>query len=261
MKIFLTTVCFLFILVAVPACSAAEPNFIPTSTPVSALADHSAMPTPAHQGAVLPSPTPELVAPSLLITPTATVLSPVTLQPTASAAILPAPTPSPVASAAIESLPIAELSAEPIDSRHLLITATNPATPKPKATPVTANPASLVCARPENLTDTKVNTVWGPPFCIVWVDEFEDEQGYRISLDYFQSGELFIYEVGVDVDQLIVPDADAPRLNESLEQCLRHKDYEIFVTALRPNSEERVDGMAFTTHCPPSLPTATKSTP
>lgn len=129
----------------------------------------------------------------------------------------------------------------------------------PKLLVITPDPNSLECPRPEDLQDTEVN-MSGPPFCIVWIDKFDDELGYRISLNYFQSGEHFIYEIlGSDIVQFIVPEADAPRLDESLEQCRRRKDIEVFITAIRPIGDWLVDSTALETHCPLSLPTATIS--
>jgi hypothetical protein len=138
----------------------------------------------------------------------------------------------------------------------------SPVTPAITETPqllvTTPDPDAPECPRPEDLPDTGVNISW-PPFCIVWIDKFDDEMGYRIRLNYFQSGEHFIYEImGADIVQFVVPEADAPRLDESLEQCRRRKDIELFVTAIRPGGDWSVDAMALTTHCPLSLPTATQ---
>lgn len=91
MKNFLTIVCFVLALVTISACSAANANLI--ATPISATADNTAAPPSAPQGAILLSPTPELVAP----TPLATATAPV--------AALPSPaTPSPFAPEMAEEL-------------------------------------------------------------------------------------------------------------------------------------------------------------
>lgn len=99
------------------------------------------------------------------------------------------------------------------------------------------------------------------PFCIVWRDEFDDEQGFRVHLDYDQSGERFIYEVGPNVGQLLVPEEDAPRLTESLDQCRRRNAFAVQVVALRPDGEWPVGSLAANIECGsfegPSLPTAT----
>lgn len=85
MKNFLTIVCFVLALVTMSACSAANANL--TATPVSATADSTDAQTSAHQEAVLPSPTPELVAP----TPFATATDPVAALPSLAAPSLIAP--------------------------------------------------------------------------------------------------------------------------------------------------------------------------
>lgn len=141
-----------------------------------------------------------------------------------------------------------------------MVAATPEATATAKVLLITPNPDEPVCSRPSDLEETEVN-VLVEPFCIVWVDKFDDEAGFRILLEYAQSGERFIYEVEPDTTQLVVPKIDAPRLSESLEQCQRRKDWQISVIALRSGSQHPFGGMAVTIECGGmnggGLPTAT----
>lgn len=144
-------------------------------------------------------------------------------------------------------------------------------TPRPSRTipEVTATAQILIvkpnldeprCNRPNSLQETEVD-ITEPPFCIVWIDEFDDEDGFRVHLDYFGSGEHFVYEVSPNVTQLIVPEMDTPRLNESFEQCIYRNSFMVKVVALRETIEQRVNSMAATIECggidSPPLPTAT----
>lgn len=146
---------------------------------------------------------------------------------------------------------------------HTLIP-TKTSTPQASATAkvllLTPNPNEPECPHPPDLKETEVD-ISGVPFCIVWVDKFDDESGFHIVLQYDRSGEHFVYVVGPDMTQLVVPEADAPRLNESLEQCLQRKDWQITVIALRSGSEYPFGGMAATVECGSAnrdvLPTAT----
>lgn len=135
--------------------------------------------------------------------------------------------------------------------------------PKPTATAVvvkvTPNLDEPECRPlPEDIQATKIG-ITGPSFCIVWLDSFNDELGYRVTLEYDRSGERFVYEVEPNVTQLLIPDADAPRPNESQEQCmLRYNSFAVTVIALRPNGESLVNGMAANMECDlRTLPTAT----
>ena len=155
-------------------------------------------------------------------------------------------------------------SETPLPTKTPAPTRTRTPTAAPTATAkvviITPDPNIPECVRPETLPETEVDVV-GPSFCVVWLDEFDDERGFRVHLNYFQSGERFVYEVGPDMTQLIVPDSDAPRLNESLEQCLRRNNYEVTVVALRPDTDSLVSGIGVGIECvqDPSLPTATST--
>jgi hypothetical protein len=100
-----------------------------------------------------------------------------------------------------------------------------------------------------SLAGSKVNGTLSPAFCIVWKDEFSDEQKFRVNLSYPRGKEEFSYEVGKNVTQFFVPAADSPRLNESSELCNRRKEMIVDVYALRPGGETLVGGFAVQTEC------------
>lgn len=158
------------------------------------------------------------------------------------------------------SLATATLSITPTPRPSATATLTPAPTATAKVLLVTPSPNEPECARPDDLSDLGIN-VSVEPFCVVWVDKFEDEVGFQIILDYAQSDEHFIYESEPNITQLIVPFSDAPRLNESREQCLGRKDWQIQVIALRPSAEYPVGSTAVNLECgaPDNLPTATPS--
>lgn len=195
------------------------------------LAGCSASPAPGEQPTATAAPT------STAVLPTATTLPPTAVPPT----FTPRPT-----------------------STRRPSTATPTVTATAQVIVVMPDVNEPLCERPESLLETEVD-IGGPGFCLVWLDEFDDERGFRVYLDYFQSGERFVYEVGPNVTQLLVPPTDAPRLDESWQQCLRRMAYEVKVVALRPGIEWPVGSMAVNTECGSlegsSLPTATAGPP
>lgn len=135
------------------------------------------------------------------------------------------------------------------------------ATLPPTQVATSTKPANATaCVPPPDLLETEVDIV-ADPFCIVWIDEFTDETGFQVILEYPQSGEQFIYETAANVTQLIVPENDTPRLTESLEQCMRRNAFMVQVIALMPATKRNVGGTGANIECggPGSqpLPTAT----
>jgi hypothetical protein len=125
---------------------------------------------------------------------------------------------------------------------------------------ITPQPDEPECERDESSQDLRVDLSGIPETCVVWLDEFEDETGFLIVLKYWSSGEIFVYEAGPDITQLVVPYVHAPRLDESQEQFLRRHDIQISVIALRPNSKtSNVGDMGLIVDNPDlrKLPTAT----
>lgn len=148
---------------------------------------------------------------------------------------------------------------------RLAPTPTPPATVTAVFTQITPNPNEPPCPRPDDLAEKEVD-VSGEPFCIVWIDPFADETGFQVILEYFQGDqptERFVYEVAPNITELIVPDADTPRLGESVEQCMRRHSWGIRIVALRQQIEWPFAGMGMNVECgsfdSTPLPTATAS--
>jgi hypothetical protein len=108
-----------------------------------------------------------------------------------------------------------------------------PTGPTPTALFITLQLDEPACERDDSSRDMRVDIRFIRETCVLWVDEFEDETGFLIVLKYWRSGEIFVFEVGEDVTQLIVPHEQAPRLDESQVQHMRRKDFEVKVSALR----------------------------
>ena len=111
-----------------------------------------------------------------------------------------------------------------------------------------------VCQPASTETKGSVNIV--PPFCVVWADTFDDEQGFRITLQYLgTNGDSFTYEVGPHVTEFVVPEEDRPRTDESPELCAQRGSFSVQVMALRASGEEIVGGMAMDSECGMVIPT------
>ena len=85
----------------------------------------------------------------------------------------------------------------------------------------------------------------------------------RIILEFIVNppdrGETFVYEVGPNVTQLIVPKEHSPFPDESPEWCVRRNNYDITVIAVRPDFKRTVDQIAANADCIPEDPIVTES--
>jgi hypothetical protein len=78
-------------------------------------------------------------------------------------------------------------------------------------------------------------------------------------VDFPNRGETFVYEVGPDVTQLIVPKEHSPFPDESHEWCLRRNNYDITVIAVRPDFKRTIGNIAVNADCIPEEPIVTES--
>lgn len=89
----------------------------------------------------------------------------------------------------------------------------------------------------------------GTPFCVVWRDDFADEQGFRIALSYLgDPAETFQYEVGPNVTHYIVPESDTPYIPTE-DACIRRGSYIITIEALFPNGPVNVGSVGHDSVC------------
>jgi hypothetical protein len=150
-------------------------------------------------------------------------------------------------------------------------------TPKPTTTPlplptptITPIPTTLAtrtieatatdCPIPEMLAQNKLGLVF-PDYCIVWLDNFDNETGFIVRLGYPRSGEWFLYHTPANVTAMHIPPEDAPRLMESTEQCQNRQSIVVEVTAVFLDHGQLVAGMGLDAECDlRQLPTATAIT-
>jgi hypothetical protein len=136
----------------------------------------------------------------------------------------------------------------------------------PDIEPVTLSRENLWCDRSEDLAEKTADITnlpgSGPFSCIVWADNFNFQNltGYRVELEYSNSGELYEYRAGKHGTQWILPFEYRARLNESQEQYMRRNSINVTVYAIRSDGRESMIGgmgLTVTDHNFLSLPTAT----
>lgn len=110
----------------------------------------------------------------------------------------------------------------------------------------TFTPPALCQATPN--TTQKVVVSAQPSFCIAWRDTFADEQRFLVILRYLNSGEEFRYITPTNTSQLYVPSAERPT-DAPLDACMRRKDFQIEVYAVRLNGQTLVGDMVGEGEC------------
>ncbi|HJR80805.1 MAG TPA: hypothetical protein VJ821_12080 [Anaerolineales bacterium] len=121
---------------------------------------------------------------------------------------------------------------------------------RPTITPISINQTEPECAR----SKFDVAMVGSPAFCVVWVDNFQNETGFQIDLSYLDSGEIFVYEVGPDVTQVLVPEEHRP--TDSQGNCIRTRQvFDANVIALLDSGNVQVGSIGGQGECWISTPT------
>ncbi|MFQ5380404.1 MAG: hypothetical protein ACE5EF_02105, partial [Dehalococcoidia bacterium] len=85
--------------------------------------------------------------------------------------------------------------------------------------------------------------------CLQWEDRWRAETGFEVHLSYPREPLERTYALPPDSSDFVIPFEDQPRLDESLELCLRRKDYVLAVTVLLPDSPEAVGEVAVVVEC------------
>jgi hypothetical protein len=132
--------------------------------------------------------------------------------------------------------------------------------PTPTITPIpttrTIDAMATDCPIPDMLAQNELGFVF--PDCIVWLDNFDNEAGFIVRLGYPRSGDWFLYHLPANVTAMHIPSEDAPRLQESAEQCQNRQSIVVEVTAVLSDGERRFVGMGLDSECDlRQLPTAT----
>lgn len=116
-----------------------------------------------------------------------------------------------------------------------------------------------VCEKPAEMPGDIYAT--NQPFCIFWVDNLDNEKGFIIVLkyaDFEKTYYRYIFHTEMNVTAFQIPEEYTPRLQESREQCLKHKSFTIELYALVIDREKYVTAMAVESECDVSrLPIAT----
>jgi hypothetical protein len=118
--------------------------------------------------------------------------------------------------------------------------------------PIIATPSITtvpVCFQHAVLNNEPVE-VFELPLCIFWQDQYNDQKGFRIRLHYPASNEQFTYDVGPEVTTFQIPESDTPYQDSLPGRCLRRKQFEIVVTAIRGLDEWPVGSRTVTVECP-----------
>ncbi len=114
------------------------------------------------------------------------------------------------------------------------------------------DPASTPMAAQQCTTgaDAPFGTGDAGEFCIVWQDEFEDETGFRVTLNYGNGAEMFVYETGPDSTSFFPPSADSPPGSDAdLDTCVARSRRFVFVQALFPGGVIPVRGGEMEAEC------------
>lgn len=113
----------------------------------------------------------------------------------------------------------------------------------PDSTPTAAHRCTAVA-------DTAFGTGDAGEFCVVWQDAFEDETGFRVTLNYGNGAEVFVYESGPNSTSFFPPRADSPPGDDvDLDTCLARSNRQVFVDAVLPDGTVAVTGGAMNTEC------------
>ena len=86
--------------------------------------------------------------------------------------------------------------------------------------------------------------------CFVWADEFDNEIGFRLMLQFGYNGEVFLYDLPADTTGMPFPAVLLEPLGQSFEYCMEHKNYDVTLFALLPDQEPQpFTGFGFGGEC------------
>ncbi len=88
------------------------------------------------------------------------------------------------------------------------------------------------------------------PFCAVWNDVSDREDGYRIKLRYIPGEEVFIFDVGPNITEVVFPDEALPGLDRP-EFCDRREWVEVSLSVRRGPDLTFVDAFMTNLRCRP----------
>lgn len=99
----------------------------------------------------------------------------------------------------------------------------------------------------------------GSTSCFVWADEFDNETGFRLMLQFGYNGEVFLYDLPPNTTGMPFPAVLLEPLGQSFEYCMAHKNYDVTLYVLLPDQEPKpFTGFGFGGECNSfTMPSAT----
>lgn len=88
-----------------------------------------------------------------------------------------------------------------------------------------------------------------PSFCIVWVDEFQDEAGFLVTISYPNSKETFVFEAKPNITQTLIPQGYSPTSELSREDCLKRQVFSASVVSLTDTGNIEIGSTAGQGEC------------
>ncbi len=172
-----------------------------------------------------PVMTPSLHSPTATLVPTDTLMVPQSLSRTAT--MVPEPTAT--------TLPI------PTETQELIIA------PIPSSTPGPTPTAIQVAMLPGDCTVTpalkgqevQVRKV-GSTICLIWADDYDNETGFRVVLQFGYDGEMFVYDSPANNPGMPYPPILSDTQGGSFEYCIAHKDYSVNIYVLLPSQKPKL---------------------
>ncbi len=110
--------------------------------------------------------------------------------------------------------------------------------PTPTAIQVAVTPGECAFSPKLSGQEFEVRKV-GATTCVIWADEFNNETGFRVVLQFGYNGDMFVYDVPANRPGLPYPPILSAPLGQSFEYCMAHKDYTLDIYALLPGQESR----------------------
>ena len=89
----------------------------------------------------------------------------------------------------------------------------------------------------------------GEDICVVWEDNYTDETGFEVILEYPSEGARLTYPLPPNTEVFVFPAADQPRAVPSAEACRRRTLHSVQVVVHRPSGTLSVGGFAAQGHC------------
>ena len=121
--------------------------------------------------------------------------------------------------------------------------------PTPTAIQVSVPPGECVVSPPLQGNAMDVQRI-GSTSCFVWADEFNNETGFRLMLQFGYNGEVFLYDLPADTTGMPFPAVLLEPLGQSFEYCMEHKNYDVTLYALLPDQEPQpFTGFGFGGEC------------